>query len=104
MDITLNVKPDVLVAKAGEITGEKGTIQSLMEEAKSNITSLTGSWKSEAAEEFQNRFKQLYDDIDAVLAILAEYISDLTEAADLYRNAETAAKSVAEGLPTDGIV
>jgi WXG100 family type VII secretion target len=104
MDVILNVKPDVLVAKAGEITSEKGTVMGLMDEAKSNIASLAGTWKSEAADEFQRRFKELYADIDALLAILTEYISDLTEAADIYKNAETAAKSAAEGLPTAGIM
>jgi WXG100 family type VII secretion target len=104
MDITLNVKPDVLVSKAGEMSSEKSTIEGLMDEAKNAVTSLTGSWKSEAAEEYQSRFRQLYDDIDALLAILAEHISDLTEAAEIYTNAEAAAKSAIEGLPTSGVI
>jgi WXG100 family type VII secretion target len=101
--ITLNVKPEVLTAKAGELNSEKTTIVSIMEQAKTEITSLTGTWKSEASDEYQNRFKQIYDDIDNMLAIVTEYISDLNESANIYSTAEQAAKSAAEGQPTDGV-
>lgn len=103
MDITLKVQPDVLIAKAGELGNEKSAIMSLMDQAKSDITSLTGVWKSEASDEYQGRFKQVYDDIDNMLAIVSEHISDLNEAASVYSTAEKAAKSAAEGLPTDGV-
>lgn len=103
MDIILKVQPDVLIAKAGELSSEKTSIMGLMDQAKSDISSLTGVWKSEASDEFQGRFKQIYDDIDNMLAIVSEYISDLNEAANIYSTAEKAAKNTAEGLPTDGV-
>lgn len=103
MDITLKVQPDVLIAKAGEFSTEKNVISGLMDQAKSDITSLTGVWKSEAADEFQGRFRQIYDDIENMLAVVSETISDLNEAANIYSTAEKAAKNVAEGLPTDGV-
>jgi WXG100 family type VII secretion target len=103
MEITLKVKPDVLVAKAGELSSEKNGVMGLMDQAKAEITSLTGTWKSEASETYQGRFRQIYKDIDNMLAIVAEYISDLNEAASIYSTAEKAATSVAEGLPTDGV-
>ena len=101
--ITLNVSPDVLTAKAGELTNEKTTVNDLLEEAKTEINSLTGVWISKAATEFQKRFKQIYGDIDNILAIISEYISNLTEAANIYSTAESAAGSVVEGLPTSGV-
>ena len=103
MNIILKVQPEVLVSKAGELTNEKTTILGLMDQAKAEISSLTGTWISEASNEFQNRFKQTYDDIENVLAIVSEYISDLNESANIYSTAETAAKSAAEGLPTEGV-
>jgi len=103
MDITLKVQPDVLISKAGELGNEKSSVMNLMDQAKSDINSLTGVWKSEAADEFQNRFKQVYDDIDNMLAIVSEHISDLNEVANVYSTAEKSAKSIAEGLPTDGV-
>ena len=103
MDITLKVQPDVLISKAGELSSEKTTVMGLMDQAKTEITSLTGVWKSEASDEYQGRFKQIYSDIDNMLAIVSEYISDLNEAANIYSTAEKAAKTAAEGLPTDGV-
>lgn len=103
MDVTLTVRPEVLTAKSGELSTEKTTVMSLMEQVKTEITSLTGVWKSEASDEFQGRFKQIYDDIDNMLAIMSEHISDLNEAANVYSAAEKAAKELTAGLPTDGV-
>jgi WXG100 family type VII secretion target len=103
MDITLKVQPDVLIAKAGDLSREKTTITGLMNQAKDEITSLRDAWKSPAADEYQGRFNQIYDDIDNMFAIIAEHISDLNEAANIYTTAEKSAKTVAEGLPTDGV-
>ena len=103
-DITLRVDPNVLSAKADEMNGQKTTIMQIMDQAKTEITSLTGTWISEASDEFQNRFKQIYDDIDNMLAITSEHISDIKEAAQIYTQAESAARTAAEGLPTDGVM
>ncbi|MDO4799298.1 MAG: WXG100 family type VII secretion target [Bacillota bacterium] len=103
MNITLKVQPEQLIAKSNELASEKTAIISIMDQAKTEITSLTGVWKSEASEEYQGRFKQVYDDIDNMLAIVSEHISDLNEAANIYIDAEKRAKSAAEGLPTDGV-
>ena len=104
MDITLRVDPGVLSAKADEMNTQKTTILQIMDQAKTEITSLTGTWKSAAADEYQNRFKQIYDDIDNMLAIASEHIHDIKQAAEIYTNAEAAAKAAAEGLPTDGVM
>jgi len=103
MDIILNVQPDVLVAKAGELSNEKTSVMGLMDQAKTEVNSLTGVWKSAASDEYQSRFKQIYDDIDNMLAIVSEYISDLNESANIYSTAERAATEAAEGLPIDGV-
>lgn len=102
-NITLKVQPDVMLSKSGELSTEKSTISSLMDQAKSEITSLTGTWKSEASDEYQSRFRQIYDDIDNMLATVSEYISDLNEVANVYSTAERAAKSAAEGLPVGDV-
>jgi uncharacterized protein YukE len=52
MDITLRVDPAVLEAKAGEMETQKNTIMQIMEQAKTAIKSLTGTWKSAASDEF----------------------------------------------------
>ena len=104
MSISLRVTPDVLDAKAAEINAEKAVVSGLLEQAKADISSLTGVWKSEASEVYQGKFKQVYADIDSILAILTEHVSDLTEGAGLYRRAEAEAKAASEGLPTSGVL
>ena len=103
-DYTFKVDTSVLNAKADEMNGEKSAIIQIMDQAKTEITSLTGTWKSAASDEFQNRFRQIYDDIDNLLAITSEHISDIKEAAQIYAQAESAATTAAEGLPTDGVM
>ena len=103
MDKFLKVQHGALAAKAGELSNEKTAIIGHMDQAKSDINSLASVWISPAASEYQGRFKQIYDDIENMLAIITEYVSDLNELDPLYRSAEDRARSVAEGLPTDGV-
>ena len=103
MDINLKVQPQVLSAKAGEMSSEKNIITGLMDEAKAAMASLTNVWKSEASDEYQSRFKQAYNDLDAVLNTVDVYVKDLNNAAGIYSEAEKSAKSVTAGLPTDKV-
>lgn len=102
-NITLNVRPEVLVSKANELSAEKNNVSAIMEDAKAKMVSLAGVWRSSASDEYQTRFRQVHSDIDGMLATVAEYIRDLTEAASLYTNAEQAATNASQGLPTSGI-
>lgn len=103
MDIYLKVEPQVMISKAGEMSGEKSNILSYMEQTKNYIISLAGTWKSEASDVFQKQFKQTYADIDNVIAVITEYIEDLNDSASLYINAENAAKNASEGLPVNAV-
>ncbi len=103
MEVNLRVQPDVLRAKAEELSAERTNVTNLMEQAKVEISSLSTSWKSEASEQFQNKFKQVYDDIDNLIAIMSEHINDITEIATIYSSAEKSAQSAGDSLPTDGV-
>jgi len=102
-NITLTVRPEMLLATANEMNKEKTLVSALMEEAKAKIVSLTGVWQSSASDEFQLRFRQVYSDIDAMLATISEYVHGLTETAGLYSNAEQAATITSQELPTSGV-
>ena len=102
-NITLNVRPEVLVAKANELDAEKASVGAIMEDAKSKMASLTGVWRSSASDEYQTRFRQVHSDIDGMLATVTEYVRDLAESASLYTNAERAATDASQGLPTSGV-
>ena len=103
MDMILKVEPQVLTTKAGEMTSERAQINSLMDQAKSDINSLQGVWRSEASDEYQNKFKMVYDDIETMLTLVQNHINGLNEAANIYVAMEQTAKSQTEGLPTDGV-
>lgn len=103
MDITLKVQPEVLSTKADEIAVEKNSIVGIMDQVKSEISSLTGTWSSNASDDFQAKFKQLYDDMDNVFVILTEYINDLKQAAEVYVEGELRVRTVVETLPTEGV-
>jgi len=102
-NITLNVRPEILIAKANELDAEKNIVSSIMEEAKSKIASLTGVWRSSASDEYQVRFRQVHMDVDNMLSTVSEYVRDLTETANLYTNAERAASDASQSLPTFGV-
>jgi len=101
--VTLNVRPEVLVAKANELNVERAALGAIMEGANAKMASLTGVWRSSASDEYLARFRQVHSDIDGMLATVAEYARELVEAAGLYTGAERAAADASQGLPTSGI-
>lgn len=103
MEITLKVDPQILVAKSNELSAERTTISGLMDQVKSDVKSLSSVWESEASNEYQNKFVQVYDDIENVLAIVSEHISDLAKAAEVYSMAFTTIGAQVSELPTDGV-
>ena len=102
-NITLTVRPEMILATANEMDTEKVLVSAIMEEAKAKIASLTGVWQSSASDEFQLRFRQVYSDIDGMLATISQYVRGLTETADLYSHAEQAATITSQELPTSGV-
>jgi len=101
--IALNVRPEVLLAKANELNAEKRIVSAIMEEAISKMASLTGVWQSSASDEYQIRFRQVHSDIDGMLAAITEYVRSLTEMAGLYSDAERAVSNASQELPTSGV-
>lgn len=102
-DMILKVQPDVLISKASEMSNQKNTITSIMEQCKTEINSLQAVWKSEAANEYQTKFKGVYDDIDNMVMIIDSYIKTVNELANIYEQAEKKATAASEGLPTEGV-
>jgi len=103
MAISLKVKPEVLISKAGELSANQKETAALIEQAREELASVAGIWKSAASDEYQNRFKKIYDDIENMFTILSGHINELNEAAGVYSAAEKTAMTTAEGLPTDGV-
>jgi WXG100 family type VII secretion target len=102
-NITLKVRPQVLVAKSGELNAEKGAIGGMMDEVKAKMASLSGTWRSISSDEYQTRFRQVHADIDGMLATVAEYVKDLNDAANVYDKTEQTAKTVVQASSTGGV-
>ena len=103
MNMQLKVKPEVLISKSNELSGEKNKVLGTMDQMKTEINSLAAAWRSEGADEYQNRFRRVYSDIDQIMQTLSVYITDLNEAANLYSNAENTVKTSNEGLPAGSV-
>ena len=103
--IVLNVTPETLIAKAGEMETQRTTLQALLEEAKSDINSLVAReiWVSDASTTYQNKFNTSYEELTELLKVVQEYAADLNQAAEFYTQGQKAAESAADGLPTSGI-
>jgi len=102
-NMTLRVRPQVLMAKANELTSERNSLSSMMEDVKGKLASLTGTWQSVASDEFQARFRQVHNDIEGMLAVVAEYAKDLNDAAVVYERAEQTVKSTVQTTSTGGV-
>jgi len=64
---------------------------------------LSSSWNAAASEEFQAKFKQLYNDMDNVFTIISEYVNDLNDAADKYNLVNNQVSALVDALPVDGV-
>lgn len=104
-NIVLNVTPETLTAKAGEMEAQRTAIAALLEEVQTDINSLVNQeiWVSEASTTYQNRFNASYDELTQILKVVQEYTADLNQSAEFYAQGERAAESAADGLPTTGI-
>lgn len=103
--IVLNVTPEALTAKAGEMEAQRSAISALLEEAKDGINSLVSQeiWVSDASSTYQNKFNTSYQELSEILKVIQEYTSDLEQSAEFYTEGQRAAEAAAEGLPTSGI-
>lgn len=104
-NIILNVSPDTLITKAGEMEAQRANLANLLEEAKTDINTLVTQeiWVSDASSAYQNKFNASYEELTEILKVVQEYAADLNKAAEFYQQGEQAAESAAEGLPTSGI-
>ncbi|MBR1691923.1 MAG: WXG100 family type VII secretion target [Lachnospiraceae bacterium] len=103
MAIVLKVKPDVLIAKSGEISKSIGTIEKELKDIGEVITKTKKYWEGDASNMHQKHYQAFKDDIPKVIKRLKEHPTDLLKMANLYNEAEKANKALAKQLPVDVI-
>ena len=100
----LRVDPQVLISTADEFQSSGSQISVLTEEMMALVTGLSALWEGEAAALYIAKFSALEDDIQKMIAMIAEHVSDLQEMAQTYIGAETTSTEYAESQVGDVII
>ena len=101
---TLKVTPEQLVSTANEFQGIGNTIRTLTADMTNTVTGLSSIWEGEAATAYVAKFNGLQDDIERMHAMITEHVTDLTEMARVYSDAENADLDEIATLSSDVIV
>lgn len=104
MDGQILVTVEELTGTAGEFNSQGSQIASLTSEMVNTVTSLSSAWEGEAAQAYIAKFKGLEDDIQKIIRMISEHVSDLEEMANQYQSVEQQNLSDIETLSSDVIV
>ena len=104
MEGTIKVTPEQLTQTASEFESKAGTTSSLTTEMTSMVTGLASAWEGEAATTYINKFQGLDDDIQKMIRMIREHVSDLEEMARAYAEAENINMEEFGSLSSDVIV
>lgn len=92
MATLLKVTPEKLLEAANEFSVAGKNISSLTSEMMGIINGLKSVWQGSAANAYTGKFSMLSDDIEKLNRIIQEHVSDLTEMARTYEEAEKASE------------
>lgn len=90
MEGQIIVTPEELLNTADEFNSQGTQIGNLTSEMMSTVTGLSAAWEGEAAQVYIEKFKGLEDDIQRMIAMITEHVTDLQEMANAYSQAEQA--------------
>ncbi|MCC8026246.1 MAG: WXG100 family type VII secretion target [Clostridium sp.] len=86
--VEIKVLPEVLNAKAQEVTAAIGQMERLFESVQRTVDRTRYYWVGEAGELHRNSFKEQQDDINHILERLKEHPVDLQKIAHTYTQTE----------------
>ncbi|MBQ7203373.1 MAG: WXG100 family type VII secretion target [Eubacterium sp.] len=101
---TLRVTPEQLTATAGEFQNAASEVRTLTADMTNTVTGLSSIWEGEAATAYVAKFNGLQDDIERLIAMINEHVTDLNEMARVYSDAEKADLDEIATLSSDVIV
>lgn len=105
MQGTLKVSTEKLISTSSAFQSSGSTIRNLTNQMTSIVKSLTGQvWSGDAATKYVNQFNGLQDDINRMIKMIDEHVTDLQEMARGYESAEQQNASAAGSLESDVIV
>ena len=95
---TIKVSPEKLKETASSFSSEGSKIQTLTNEMLNKISALSSAWEGEAATAYINKFKSLETDIQTLIRMINEHVSDLNQMAEAYATTERQNESDASSL------
>lgn len=102
---TIKVTPAKLKSVANAFNSTGNSIKNVTQQMTSIVTALNGSvWSGEAANAYKNKFNQLQDDINKMIKMVNEHVSDLNEMAAEYERAEQQNTAAGNALSGDVII
>lgn len=104
MEGILKVTPEQLISTANDFQGKGNQIQTLTNEMVDLAKNLSSVWEGDAASAYINKFTSIEDDIQKMNRMIQEHVSDLTEMARIYQDAEKANIEEASSLSGDIII
>ena len=104
MEGILKVTPQELISTASEFSAKASVVSSLTTEMTERASSLNSTWEGEAASTYLAKFNGLQDDIQRMIRMVQEHVSDLQEMAQIYASAEQSNVTEFESLSSDVII
>ena len=102
---TFKVETSRLKSTANSFNNTGNQIKSTTSQMMSIVNSLSGTvWSGDAASKYKKQFGQLQDDINKIVKMINEQVTDLNEMARGYEEAEKQNASMAASLRGDVIV
>lgn len=99
---TLKVEPAKLKSTANSFNNQGREIQRLTNNMTQTVNQFTGNiWSGEAATAYKRKFDNLQDDINRMIRMINEHVTDLIDMANEYEKSENANKSLANSLKDD---
>ncbi len=102
--IQLKVTPEVLKAKAQEITTQINKIQADWNKVSTLVENSKSYWEGEASEVHRKLKKEMDDDVVRIIKRLKEHPDDLLKMADIYLDVDRKVTQVISSLPDDVII
>jgi WXG100 family type VII secretion target len=101
---TLKVDTAKLTSTASSFNSTANTIKSLTTSMTETVGQLTGNvWSGDAQQKYTSQFNGLQDDINRMISMINEHVTDLQEMAKNYESAEQTNQETASTLLSDVI-
>lgn len=101
---TFKVDTSKLVSTANSLDTTGNQIKNITTQMTTLVNDLSGAiWTSDAATAYKKKFGELQDDINRMVKMVSEHVTDLNDMAKEYERAEEANVSLANALAGDVI-